>query len=682
MITNSVRITFNEDFLISEGLSFVARQDVGGTFVDFGFLERWVALRYQNGLVTKNPPTGVPGEQSAIDFSEAFELDYGHLGIVVSRILNVVRITSINPNLLFNDNKPYGSIPPSRADFYFYDVAVETLQITNISYAEATVNNPCTHAKVLITTSQVASNYKYGDVEVSGNTNNPIEIEFQREMAFIFQAWNNPDYKTTQTIETISLLNPDLITVNVTPSPNGAIATITNQLPTQPANLGIEYSLDNENWQTSNTYSGLETGEYTLYIRDSFGCQKEKSFNVHSIGDATVPYFLYDKNNSFRMANRVDWSTGGNYKNDENTLSCEAFARDERLAYKEIQRFQTNDIITTQFKSNYPENKAFVVVDALDTEIEIPVIKKSNYIGLKDLRDGFICNLGNGKNGVYFTTGNIYDFDSGLPTGQDHYLNGSLPTWFGKTQYIRVENVWYLIEGVVYDEYRNAEVIIFSGSFTESTDELVEVGTIYNAQNYEVYEFVIDFETYLNQDVRIRIEANSPDWANITLLSELIEVRVFHKDCVEIRYWNDENTNINYQTGIKHLIRIPINNISGLSEGDFENNKTDTNTILLNSELYEGDSFVFEPLTKELWRKVMRALSCQNVLIDNVRYVKNADFETEGPLEDSNLYVLTANMIKSGGVFNSQSDGVDEFDFSNEEIIGLIDSGDKNYIRY
>lgn len=681
MVTNSVRITFNEDFLITEGLSFVGRQDVGGTFVDFGFSERWVALRYQNKQVTKNPPTSTPGEQSAIDFSEAFELDYGYLGIAVSRVLNVVRITSINPNLLFNDDRPYGSIPSSRTDFYFYDITVENLQITNIAYAEAAVNNPCTHVKLLITTSQVASNYKYGGVEVSGNTNNPIEIEFQREMAFIFQAWNNPDYKTSLTIETIGLLNPDLIAVNVMPSPNGAIATITNQLPTQPANLGIEYSLDNENWQSSNAYSGLATGEYTLYIRDAFGCQKEKTFNVHSIGEVSVPYFLYDKNNSFRMANRVDWSTGGNYKNDENTLSCEAFARDENLAYKEIQRFQTNDIITTQFKSNYPINKAFVVLED-GTEIEIAVVKKSQNIGLKSMMDGFLYNIGDGLNAIYFTTGNIYDYDTEIPTGETHYINGGLPSWFGKTKYFVINGVWYLIENVLYDEERHAEVIVFSGAYTGSSDQEVKIGTIYNREPYEIYEFDIDFDQYIDRDLRVRIETKSDDWIDITLLSELIQVKVSHDDCVEIRYWNDENTNINYQTGIRHLLRIPIDNISGVSEGESENNKTDTTTILLNSELYEADNFKFEPVTKELWRKLTRALNCKNVFIQNVQYVKNGEFETEGPLEDSNLYVLTAKMIKAGNVFNSQSDGLDDFDFGGSEIVGLIDAGSQNYIKY
>jgi hypothetical protein len=35
-----------------------------------------------------------------------------------------------------------------------------------------------------------------------------------------------------------------------------------------------------------------------------------------------------------------------------------------------------------------------------------------------------------------------------------------------------------------------------------------------------------------------------------------------------------------------------------------------------------------------------------------VQYVKSGNFETEGPLGESNLYVLSATMIKTGIVYN------------------------------
>jgi ABC-type tungstate transport system substrate-binding protein len=42
----------------------------------------------------------------------------------------------------------------------------------------------------------------------------------------------------------------------------------------------------------------------------------------------------------------------------------------------------------------------------------------------------------------------------------------------------------------------------------------------------------------------------------------------------------------------------------------------------------------------------MIALSPKNVFINGVQYVKNGNFESEGPLDKSNLYVLKATMLK------------------------------------
>lgn len=679
-MANRVKITFNEDMQIGDHLWFLGYLSYGADEVDIQFQEQWKSVRTQAYQVTYNPPTLIAGERSAIDFVTAFNIDFGSYGVSASRTLNVVTIISDNENLTFYEGGVYGSIPSSRCSFEFSEISSEYFLVNKQVYPSLT--NICEEVRVLIETNIQTNNFFS---QVTGNlsqTTNPFYVSLPRAASVSGVNYSFSLYSSitnTQISDTVFLppiLNPDAFTINVNYSPVGGIINITNPF----IGLNITYSLDNENWQSDGNFTGLLPGEYIVWFQDQFGCKKRKRVVVSS-DNINTPYFLYDKNNSFRMANRVDWGTGGNYKNDENTLSCEAFARNEKLAYKEIQRFQTNDIITTQFKSNYPINQAFVVLDD-DTEIEIAVVKKSQNIGLKSMMDGFLYNIGDGLNAIYFTTGNIYDYDTETPTGEMHYINGGLPSWFGKTKYFVIDGVWYLIENVFYDEERHAEVIVFSGGYTGNSDQGVKIGTIYNREPYEIYEFEIDFDQYIDRDLRVRIEAKSDDWVDITLLSELIQVKVSHDDCVEIRYWNDENTNINYQTGIRHLLRIPIDNISGVSEGESENNKTDTTTILLNSELYEADNFKFEPVTKELWRKLMRALSCKNVFIQNVQYVKNGEFETEGPLEDSNLYVLTAKMIKAGSVFSAQSDGLDDFDFGGSEIVGLIDAGSQSYIKY
>jgi hypothetical protein len=187
---------------------------------------------------------------------------------------------------------------------------------------------------------------------------------------------------------------------------------------------------------------------------------------------------------------------------------------------------------------------------------------------------------------------------------------------------------------------------------------------------------------YIDEVIRVSITAEDDNFTTITLLSEDINVQVTHEFTKAIEYWNEDNNDVFYATGIKHKIRLPYHKRSGDVDESSEVHKTDVSSVLLSSELYEVDEFKFEPVTKEIWRKLMIALSCKNVLIDGVGYVKNNSFDTEGPLEDTNLYVLSAKMIKTGNVFTSEISGSVDFDSTNIEVPGLIDIGSGGFLKY
>jgi hypothetical protein len=439
----------------------------------------------------------------------------------------------------------------------------------------------------------------------------------------------------------------------------------------------MEYSLDGTDWQSSNTFNSLAIGNYTLYVRDNFGCSFQKDFSVNAFGSGT-PYFYISKSNSIRFANRITWGDSANYKTDENTLSSEAFAKDANLAYQEIQQFQSADVITTQFKSNYDTNTAKIIKSDL-SEVNVPVFKKTNNIGIKDKRDARLYDLRDGKTGIYFTSGNIYDFDTNAVTAS-HFLNGTVPDWAIYGSYIKVNNDWFLIEEVIFDETKNADVIVISDNYSGS-EMAVVVGSIYNLFNYEVYEFAIDMVDYIDQYFQVRINNTSSNFPEIIHLSEKIWCKVKHDKVLEIRYSNSTNTDMFYATGIENLIRIPYTFFKGKTDEESDVHKTDTNTILLNAQNYEVDEIVFEPVTKEIWRKLTQALSHENLTINGVGYVKNGNFNTEGPLDESNLYVLTATMIKTGSVYNSQISGSLDFNTTSIEIPGLISTED-GFVKY
>jgi hypothetical protein len=607
------------------------------------------------------------------NYKNAFDLDYNssNLFTVISENggsgsgLGTVVITANYPNAVFVLGKSTADVVVTIENQAF----IPDFNITNAVFSSAS-SNQCQNIKVNATTSTLATKIVSPFV-LNGNANNPLSFDWIRGRTINLIVENAAGTQASQSITLPAALNVLNFSLQINNSRNGGTAVVEN---TSSDGLVLQYSLDNSAWQTSNVFNGLEAKDYMLYVKDQYGCSFTKPFSVDEFGIQS-PYFYISKSNSFRFANRISWGDSANYKTDENTLSCEA---DVRLAYQEIQQFQTADVITTQFKSNYKTNSAKIVKSDL-SEVDVPVIKMTNNIGIKDKRDAVKYNIGGGKTGVYFLSGNKYDYNTNVVT-EAYYLNGLLPEWGQIGNYIQIGTAWFLIDEIAYDEGRNAEVIVIASIYT-GADTNVVVGSIFNRFNYEVYEFTIDMVNYINQKFRVRINNTDSHFTEIIYLSELIWCKVKHDNVLEIKYSNSTNTDMFYSTGITNLIRIPYLFVKGKVDEENETHKTDTTTVLLNSDLYEVDEFVFEPVTKEIWRKIMQALSHENVTINGIGYVKNGNFNTEGPLEDSNLYVLTATMIKTGSVYNSKTSGNLDFNSSSVEVPGLI-ATESGFISY
>jgi len=607
-----------------------------------------------------------------VNYKNAFNLDYNSTGLFTLTTLNGpvnsgVGFVTIEAN--FSGAVFTGS---SNA---FVDVVIENEVVTSPFTIDAITFTPyladvSASCLVNIATNHLAVRLVQ-PININPNTANPIIFPAYRNMTFIVEVEDSAGLRVSQSFTTPAYLNIDNFTLNVTNSPDGGTLNISN---VNSDGLELQYSLDNINWQSSNVFSGLEVGTYLFWVKDQLGDVKSKNFSVTEFGVYT-PYFYISKSNSIRYANRITWGDSANYKTDENTLSYEV---DVDIPYTEIQQFQSADVITTQFKSNYETNVATIVKSDL-SEVDVPVVKRSNNIGIKDKRDAFKYNLGDGKSGLYFKSGNIYDYTTGLVSAA-YMLNGSLPEWAVVGNYFSIASAWFLIEEIIFDETKNADVIVFSNIYTGS-DVLVAAASIYNSFNYEVYEFAIDMVDYIDQYFQVRINNTDTHFTEIIHLSEHVWCKVKHDRVLEIKYSNSTNTDMFYATGIENLIRVQYQHRKGKSDEDSEVHKTDTNAILLNADIYEIDEIVFEPVTKEMWRKTAQALSHENVTIDGIGYVKNGNFNVEGPLEDSNLYVLTSTMIKTGSVYNSQSSGNNDFNSTLVEVPGLISTED-GFVSY
>lgn len=544
-------------------------------------------------------------------------------------------------------------------------IPIEIFEITSVIFLPAEFV-ACSQINVRVRTTLAMTSYCKGLLCNSVNSSN-VEFTAIRGSQIAFKALRNNQTRFLN-ISVPPLLSEPQISVFNSPFGATATATIANF-----GGLNLQFSLDNINWQTSNVFSGLDIGNYTLYVKDHLGCSKNKPFSVLENSFAIKPYIFISKENSFRFK-----EPNGNYFNDENQFFNQST---NAINYCFEQRFLNTDVVTTQFKSNFQEIEVFVKDLNSNLMSQLAVTQKTKNIGLKQKMSGAKkYKISNFQFGIYFESGSILNYDTNVPE-ENYSLNGSLPMWAKLGNFINIDGAFYQINAIGFDENVNAEVLIFDGLMSEP-NQLVTVSCIYNLQEYEVYEFDLDFNYYPNSKVQIEIKNTDPNFGDYNWISENIGTYENLENHIEIRYQNSTNTNVIYSTGIQHLLRIPYNKIKAVDSDSSENYNTDTNNYLLGSKVYEITEFDLMPLPLELWRKVKVALSVDTIFIDGVGYSKNAEFTKEA-LGSTNLYKVTAQLIKNGFVFNSSMN-------SNEIIVenpvtnipGLIENSIDGFIGY
>lgn len=665
---SEIQITFNNDLITTEIITFESGDFPGG-LTDI-ITEAFVDIRKGPNQVSVGTPTATPGERSAINFATSFNLDYNEINTyTVERVLNVL---TIKANTTYHDfGDPLISANPSYVDFVINNSSEVEFTIDDVSFLESLVD-PATQVLCSVTTSKVADRITGTYTIENTGSDNPMQFEIPRGSTFLLNSVLVLDI-VSQTVQAPDNLHTDTIEVDIDATPAGSTITV----DALSFGLTLEYSINNIDWQPENIFESIAPGSYTIYVRDQWGEVATKGFDI-SQALITSPYFFISKSNSIRYKNDILWGDAANYKNDENTLSCET---DVPIPRREIQRFQSADVIPTQFKSNYPTISAYVEENGVSLGV-IPIVKKTTNIGRTDSRDSIRFNLNDGtkRTGIIFINGNLYDYTTGAPTGT-YVLNGSRPEWGQPGNYVKIGSKWYVIEEILFINERSAEALVITESqaLTVGVDVPTIVKSMYNLQNYEVYEFDIDFFDHLNKQVQVHITNVSPNWDDLEHISEVIDVKVRHKGTIEIKYWNQHNTDIFYSTGIQHKIRILLEKTEGRFKDKTETYETDTTAELIESVIHEMDYFEFRPQTKEMMRKIVQALSHTDVWLDSVQYVKDT-IEDPEPVGETNTYILGAVMIKAKNVYDSDS-GALEFGEGSTEIPALIPTG-TGYVKY
>ena len=603
-------------------------------------------------------------EGTLLNLANSFKLDYGN-EFNISKNISGLTLNSKTPGWQFLN----GLKQPNDLQISFNPniIPILNFNISSINFTQAIVDK-CSKVKVIVTTSHAMTSYCVNQLCNTINTN-VLEFEYFRGASVLLNLKGPNGESIDKIIEMPPLIESvnDKIKVVVTNGINGATA---NVIYPYTDLLIYEFSLDNINWQQSTTFADLLEGNFNLYVRDNLGCSKVIPFSILS-ENFTTPVVEVSKENSIRFISpKIDFET------DENRGFCES---DSKLNYGFIQEFLDSDIITTQFRSNYNSISVKVFDFTEDIESIIPINKITHNIGLKAKYNQVLkYPISSTQFGIYFEQGQILDYDTGqlLDT---YSLNGALPIWASLGNILKIDGIDYKVDTIGFDENVNAEVLIFNGAMA-LTPTFSTVSTVYNLQEYEVYEFVLDMSLYANKEIKIKIENSDPNFGECTFLSERLSINQTLNNYLEIRYSNSTNTNIIYSSGISHLLRLPFNQIKAVDSDSNESYKTDTNAHLLNADVYEITEFEFIPLPLELFRKLKIALSMDKVFINGTGYIKNAEFQKEN-LGVTNLYKLSAQMIKNGYTFNTNKNTAELIVDGTINLPGLIETNSNGYIQ-
>jgi hypothetical protein len=319
------------------------------------------------------------------------------------------------------------------------------------------------------------------------------------------------------------------------------------------------------------------------------------------------------------------------------------------------------DTLQFQFRSNYDINKAYLISCGEIVE-ELQVMLLSANLNQKDIRDA-IFYFENGFLYAYYDgTGNIYD-DDGNAIGSNT-LNGSLLFDQVPGELLSIETLG-VIE--ILEVINNPNVgQVMKLNYNQPINGLyLKITTYYNADNFEVYQFDVslirpvgDYQVVIVNNATADFDALNP-LVNASFLSEVISVvEQFSNPVFELIWKNSENNQMSWDTGIECVNYLP-KQIEPIYEAQDENEiyTTDTTKFMLESEVYDVFTFVFDVVSQITARQIALIASSDYLKIDDNFYVKEETPEISANI-GSNTYRVSLKLTLASNYNSNEREGL------------------------
>jgi hypothetical protein len=431
--------------------------------------------------------------------------------------------------------------------------------------------------------------------------------------------------------------------------------TVTTQTNNNTVPLQLELSVNDVDYFGTNTLTGLTAGDYTLYVRDAYGCKQTATFTINE----TPNFQVYNNFKFVSPLNPIVFAeVNDNLPSYLNTLS---YSQNTPVNYrKNYYRFTDTETGRYQFRSNFDVNKVFLL-NCGEVVNEIAVDQISDNLNQQDIRDAQLF-FDNGFLYAYFNgTGNIYDTDGNV-IGQNT-LNGDLllDQVQGELLVLETYGVVEILDLVDFDGIGTAMKLNYTTPIVESTLKLT---TYYDLDNFEVYEFSVNYDLTESEYQLAIVNTTTADYdannplSSATFISEIFEISQEISDFHKIEWKNSENNQISWDTGIQCFNRLPYRfepTFEPIDENEIYT--TDTTKFMLESEVYESYVFNFEPLPLNMARQILYISSSDYLKIDDVFYVKEETPEMEAAI-GSNLYIVKLKLTVASNYNSNEREGM------------------------
>lgn len=648
MARSIIKITVNEP---------LQNADAFGFNDGFAFLEIEFRSPQTSGFIL---PSG-SAQTDALNISNRLKSQYNITNkYIITKDLNnnTVILEDNVGNLQFFEGF---NLTNGRVSFEIINQPVITpLQITDFVISED-ATDPCNFYNVEITTNTQATQLL--QPQSIAITENPFNLRVDRNDV------NTKNFEVTNG-ETIALLSdvytPKLLEVNFNVDTVNDLTgdyTITiNRKNTTPfnSNFELEYSLDGVDYFTSNSFSSVEAGTQTIYIRDNIGCSINFDIVLEGLDVfQREPIFYVSEQNSLITVLRDN-----KLPNITNTLSYEEEVQVNECDFKQL--FQNNDgVLTQQFATSY-DNVTVKLIDCAGNESLIIPEQKTNNFNITDLRDVTVTNydyLGRNYVAISYGSGNTYDPDTLVKNGE-YFLGSLVPSFMNEGDGISIEGFsqgievsgTYRVQDVLFDNEINQQVLVLdvlNSDFPVSPNGFIARGaTRYNALNYNYYEFNIDLST-LNGDYYITYEVTDSEFETIEAITEIFNVSEKQEDTVLFKYYNTVVNQTLYSTGIQYFIRIPIDEqIKYLPKQTKETFDTDTNSILVEGTHQDALTVTTQRIPTNLAKKISTISINDRVSINDLPVIFSEEIEIEA-ITGTNLYNVTFELKRSNEVLSN-----------------------------